>query len=99
MNEIQKEQLGISEKWKRFQLYSVQIACGSLSAYLVLSLEAVERIFARLGAAGVTFHVLFLVFWIVIGVLAIFCSGGIGLIRLINAKRVLQMIEKESKDE
>lgn len=99
MNEIQKEQQGISEKWKRFQLYSVQIAAGSLSAYLVLSLEAVEKLFARLGQAGVTFHVMFLVFWVVVGVLAIFCSGGIGLIRLINAKRVLQMIEKEGKDE
>lgn len=97
MNEIQKEQQGISEKWKRFQLYSVQFAAGSLSAYLVLSLEAVEKIFTKAGLA--TFHVIFLVFWIVVGVFAIFCSGGIGLIRLINAKRVLQMIEKEKSDE
>lgn len=96
MTDIQKEQLGLSVKWKKFQLYSVQIACGSLSSYWIWSLEVVEKAFTKVH--GETFHALFLVGIIIVGVLSIFCSGGIGLLRLINAKRVLQMIDKEKED-
>lgn len=96
MEDIQKEQLGLSVKWKKFQLYSVQIACGSLSSYWIWSLDMVEKAFIK--AHLPTFHALFMVGIIVVGVLSIFCSGGIGLLRLINAKRVLQMIDKEDKN-
>jgi len=97
MTDIQKEQLGLSTKWKKFQLYSVQFACGSLSAYWILSLSVVEKAFTR--AHLETFYALSLVAIIMIGIISIFCSGGIGLLRLINAKRVLQVIEKEKDNE
>jgi len=97
MTDIQREQLGLSDKWKRFQLYSVQFACGSLSAYWILSLEVIEKAFVR--AHLETFYALFFVAIIIVGILSIFCSGGIGLLRLINAKRVLQIIERERDNE
>lgn len=96
MTDIQKEQAGLSSKWKTFQLYSIQFACGSLSSYWILSLEAVEKVFIKAGLEG--FYAMFFVVIIVIGIVSVFCSGGIGLLRLINAKRVLQMIEKENQD-
>lgn len=96
MTDIQNEQRGLSAKWKTFQLYSVQFACGSLSSYWILSLEAVEKVFVRAGLEA--FYAMFFVVIIVIGIVSVFCSGGIGLLRLINAKRVLQMIEKEDKE-
>lgn len=97
MTDIQREQLDLSVKWKKFQLYSVQFACGALSSYWILSLEVVEKAFTKASLS--TFHALFLVGVIIVGVLSIFCSGGIGLLRLINAKRVLQMIDKEKEDD
>lgn len=97
MTEIQKESEGLSVKWKTFQLYSVQFACGSLSAYWIWSLEPVEKVFIRLQWE--TFYNIFFAAIIITGVLSIFCSGGIGLLRLINAKRVLQMIEKNGTDD
>jgi len=97
MTDIQREQLGLSGKWKKFQLYSVQFACGSLSVYWIWSLQAVEKVFIK--AKLEDFYNLAFAGIIIVGCLSIFCSGGIGLLRLINAKRVLQIIEKEKDDE
>ena len=97
MTDIQKERVQLSYKWKLFQIYAVQIACGSLSAFWLLSLEVVEKAFIRAELQG--FYAMFFVVIIVIGIIAIFFSGGIGLLRLINAKRVMQMIEKEGGSE
>lgn len=97
MTEEENAQAGLSLKWKTFQLYSIQFACGSLSSYWILSLEAVEKVFIKAHLEG--FYAMFFVVIIVIGIISTFCSGGIGLLRLINAKRVMQLIEKEDKNE
>lgn len=96
MTDIQRaEQSGLSEKYKRFQLYSVQIAMGALSSFLILSTDKVEKVFTKAHLEG--FYAMFFVVIIVIGIVAVFFSGGVGLLRLINAKRVLQMIEQDQK--
>lgn len=97
MTDINKEQAGLSSAWKKFQLYSVQFACGSLSVYWIWSMEIIEKAFMK-AKLEEFYHLSFVVI-IMVGCISIFCSGGIGLLRLINAKRVLQMIEKEKDDE
>lgn len=88
-----EERVQLSRKWKLFQLYSLQIALGCLSGLVLLNFSYVEGIFKRIQMEAL--YAYFMAAVIVIGVLAFMCSGGIGLFRLINAKKLLKIIEKE----
>ena len=94
--EEKEEKVQLSRKWKLFQLYSLQIALGCLSGFIVLNLSQVEGIFIKIDL--VVLYAYFIATIIFIGTLAFICSGGIGLFRLINAKKLLQIIEKEEDD-
>lgn len=92
MEEI-NDRIQLSRNWRVFQLYSLQIALGCLSAFTILNLNAVEKVFVK--ADIITFYAYFLVGVIVLGIIAFICSGGIGLFRLLNAKRLIKLLEKE----
>lgn len=95
MENIPKEQIGLSRTWKTVQIYSLHFAAGSISVILIWSRKMVEDVFIK--AHLETFYNLFFAFFIVLGTVFVFFSGGIGLVRLINAKRILQLMEKEDK--
>lgn len=88
-----QEKVQLSRKWKLFQLYALQIALGSLSGLILLNFSYVENVFVRIKMHAL--YTYFLAFVIIVGVLSFMCSGGIGLFRLINAKRLLKLMEKE----
>lgn len=92
-----EERVQLSRKWKLFQLYSLQIALGCLSGLILLNFSYVENVFTKIHLQAL--YAYFLASVIVIGVLAFMCSGGIGLFRLINAKRILRLIEKEDNSD
>lgn len=94
--EKKEEGVRLSRKWKLFQLYSLQIALGCLSGFIVLNLSQVEKVFIRIDL--VVLYAYFVAIIIFVGTLAFICSGGIGLFRLINAKKLLHMIEKEENE-
>lgn len=94
--EEKKEKVQLSRRWKLFQLYSLQIALGCLSGFIILNLSQVEKIFTRIDL--IALYAYFMAIIIFVGTLAFICSGGIGLFRLINAKKLLQIIEKEEDD-
>lgn len=91
--EERNDQVRLSRGFRLFQLYSMHTAGGCGTGFFVLSLEKVKSAFVL--ADLVTLYALFLVGVITIGVLACIASGGIGLLRLINAKRLLKLYEKE----
>jgi len=97
MTERQKKQIGLSSRWKNIQVYSFQFAMGSLSAYIIWVIPAIEKVFTKIHWD--TFYQLSLVGIIIVGTISVFFSGGIGLFRLINAKRILQIIEQGGKDD
>jgi len=94
MTEIERVQL--SRWWKLFQLYSFQIAAGCLSAGYLMSLEWIKDIFVK--ADLVDFFAMMYAVIAVFGIIATLFSGGIGLFRLINGKRVLRLFEKGEED-
>ena len=92
-----EERVQLSRRWKLFQLYSLQIALGCLSGLILLNFSYVEGVFKKIHLEAL--YAYFLASVIIIGVFAFMCSGGIGLFRLINAKRLLRIIEKEDNND
>lgn len=94
--EEKEDRIELSRQWRIFQLYSLQISLGCLSAFIILSLESVKEVFVL--ADITSFYALFFAGIVIIGIIAFICSGGIGLFRLLNAKRLIKLLEKEDTD-
>ena len=95
--EKESDRVQLSKQWRLFQLYSLQISLGCLSAFVILSLESVKQGF--IAADRIAFYALFFAGIVVIGVIAFIFSGGIGLFRLLNAKRLIRLLEKEEEND
>ena len=95
--EKESDRVQLSKQWRLFQLYSLQISLGCLSAFVILSLESVKQVF--IAADIIAFYALFFAGIVVIGVIAFIFSGGIGLFRLLNAKRLIRLLEKEEEND
>lgn len=93
----ESDRVQLSRQWRLFQLYSLQISLGCLSAFVILSLDSVKQVF--IDADITAFYALFFAGIVIVGVIAFIFSGGIGLFRLLNAKRLITLLEKEDKDE
>ena len=95
--EEKEDQVKLSKRFRVFQLYSVQIAFGCITAFYVLSLETVKNVFIL--ADAISLYAIFFAWIIIIGVVACVFSGGIGLLRLINYRKFIRLIEKEDSDD
>ena len=94
--EEKEDRIQLSRQWRSFQLYALQIALGCLSAFLILSLESVKNVFIQANITS--FYALFFAGIVIIGVIAFVFSGGVGLFRLLNIKRLVKLLEKEESD-
>lgn len=88
-------QVKLSRGFRLFQLYALQIAMGCITAFWILSLEDVKEIFVKADWVG--YYSVFFAVVVVIGVVACIFSGGIGLFHLLDAKRLLKVLEKEEQ--
>lgn len=94
--EEKEDQIKLSRRFRVFQLYSVQIAFGCITAFYVLSLESVKNVFIL--ADAISLYAIFFAWIIIIGVIACVFSGGIGLLRLINYKKFLRLMKEDNDD-
>lgn len=88
-----RDEVRLSRKFRLFQLYSVQVVLGSWSAFGMLSTDTVKEVFILRDA--VQLYATLLIGVVIVGTVACVCSGGVGLLRLVNGKRLLKVLEKD----